>query len=252
MNNAFDISDFNTKVFFIGYNKTATSTIHKLFAKNKIKSLHSRRWGLKKHQVFSDTGEILDPKVKYDYESYLHNYPASLCVLNTRGLDGWLRSRCRHYYWRGAEPGKIDWGYPVDRDMIKLWIRSRNEYYVNLFMYFSEYPTKLAIVDIDDANWIKFLCDFLDLEPYTIWANKSEAHGDLYTRDWGKREVTDISPDYLNLIEESIAGAYEDLKIKDYTSSLLIKSLTPPHIYNKIYQSLPLFQNNVSVKLMTK
>jgi hypothetical protein len=252
MNNEFNINNFESKVFFIGYNKTATTTIHKLFAKNKVKSLHSRRWGLKNFQIFSDTGDILNPKVKYDYENYLKRYPQSLCVLNTRSLDGWLYSRCRHYYWRGTHPGKPDFGYPVDRDMIKLWVENRNKYYVDLLRYFLDYPAKLAIIDIDDDYWIRFLCDFLDLEYHNIWVNKSEADGDLYTRQWKKREINEISPDYLNLIKESIMGAYHDLNIKDGSSSLLIRSLTDNDDYRNIYEGLNTFKNNISVKLMTK
>jgi hypothetical protein len=252
MNNEFDINNFESKVFFIGYNKTATSTIHQLFNRNAIKSAHSRQWKLEKFQAFSDTGDILNPRVRYDYENYLRLYPQSLCVLNTRSLDGWLNSRCRHYYWRGVHPGKTDFGYPVDRDMIKLWVENRNNYYVDLLRYFVDYPAKLAIVDIDGNNWIRFLCDLLGLEYHNIRANKSQAHGDLYTHNWGKRESTEISSDYLNLIKESIMGAYDDLKIRDYTSSLLIGSLSNNDDYRKIYEGLNTFKNNISVKLMTK
>ena len=246
MNNEFNINNFESKIFFIGYNKTATSTIHQLFKRNTIKSAHSRHWRVNQFQIFSDTGDILDPKVKFNYENYLNHYSQSICVLNTRSLDGWLYSRCRHYYWRGRHPGKTDFGYPVDVNMIKLWIENRNKYYVDLLLYFLERPTKLVILDTDDNNWISFLCSLFGLEYYNIWANKSHPSGDLYTRSWKKEKNECIPPDYLDVIKNSISEAYQVFNIKDYTSGLLIRSLTSHKEYVKIYEGLNTFKNNIN------
>lgn len=46
------------KIFVIGFNKTASTTLHELFKRNDLKSFHGCRWPLKKYDCFSDTGSI--------------------------------------------------------------------------------------------------------------------------------------------------------------------------------------------------
>ena len=46
------------KIFVIGFNKTATTTFHKLFLANKLKSEHKTVWHPEKFDCFSD-GELI-------------------------------------------------------------------------------------------------------------------------------------------------------------------------------------------------
>ncbi len=232
----FDISNFENKVFFIGYNKTATCSIHDIFIKNNIKSLHYPPWNnlpLSEYQVFSDSGDVLNFKTLFNYEIFEKSHPSSMFVLNTRSLDGWLRSMSLHNYWRGKYKGNT-YGYPITKEHIKRWVINKNKYYMDLLLYFMDKPSKILVLDIDKPDWTNYMCKFFGLKHYNIWlngANDPILSWRKRVQNSGKKSVPDK---YLNRIEKSISGAYNDLNIKDYNSSLLIKSLTPESVYAKI------------------
>ena len=76
-----------SKIFVIGFNKTASSTLHKLFKVNNLKSQHTTNWDLPNYDCFSDNGNLNDFK-KLD-----NLYKDSIFILNTRNLTNWLSSR---------------------------------------------------------------------------------------------------------------------------------------------------------------
>lgn len=214
----FDITDFNTKVFFIGYNKTATSTIHKVFKLNDFKSVHNPDWAklnLKKFQIFSDTGNGCVPNFKI--EKAFEKYSNSIFVLNTRSLDRWLRSRCKHYYWRGKFKGwKKD--YPVTNELIEKWILYRNAYYSKVLNFFENKKNRFLILNIEESDWLENMCKKFNIKYKNVFENKSLTNGDKYLQVEG--EVIESS--YLQKIDECIEKAYEKLSVKNPQSHLLI------------------------------
>ena len=50
------------KIFVIGFNKTASTTLHKLFKVNNLKSQHATTWDLANYDCFSDNGNLNDFK----------------------------------------------------------------------------------------------------------------------------------------------------------------------------------------------
>tara|TARA_Y100001973_G_C5191010_1_gene330994 strand:+ start:932 stop:1603 length:672 start_codon:yes stop_codon:yes gene_type:complete len=214
----FDIRDFNTKVFFIGYNKTATSTLNKIFKLNDFESAHNPNWGnlkVEKFQIFSDTGDVCIPNFKI--EEAFEKYPNSIFVLNTRSLDKWLRSRCKHYYWRGKFK-KRKMGYPITNEIIEKWIISRNTYYSKILNFFENKKDRFLIVNIEENDWLENMCKKFNIKYKNVFENKSVADGDKYLRF--KDEVIESS--YLQRIDKCIESSYENLNVKNPQSHLLI------------------------------
>ena len=173
----------NTKIFFIGYNKTATSSIHSLFLSLGYKcSHHPYKWDLKKFDVFSDTGSV--PFIKFDdnfnyngngnYDTQnkvtnfnvfikLYNqYPNAIYVLNTRSLKKWLISRYKHGFARNK--GDKNWAWPIDEKLTIKWIHDREKYYNNIINFFSDKIEKLIIISIEKPSWQKELLSFLSIK----------------------------------------------------------------------------------------
>jgi|ETNvirnome_2_300_1030623.scaffolds.fasta_scaffold02220_3 hypothetical protein len=239
----------NRKVFFFGYQKTATTTIDNLFLLNDFKTRHhgwtlTEMFYLNEFQVFSDTGNRLNIKDTYDYEKYLELYPDGVIVLNTRGLDGWLRSRAKHSYWRGKYD-ICNFGYPISEEIVMDWIVYRNQYYVDLLLFFLQNPSKLIVLDVDKDGWINFLCDLFELKFFDLYLNKTHLSGDIYIKQKNLKDETEEIPlSYLGEIDGCIKNAYSELEIDDFNSSLLVKSVTDDTIYKKIYSSLDQFCKN--------
>lgn len=158
------------KIFVIGFNKTATTSLHYLFLRNGKKSQHEKKWNLEKYDCFSD-GDTKTINVVNLYEKY----PSSIFILNTRNLRHWLTSRFKHgsatlhsNIKNLEEKGYFNWAYPPTVQLTKKWIKEREEFYTNTLNFFIDKPDKLIIVNIDKPNWIEFLCDALHLKCKTL------------------------------------------------------------------------------------
>ena len=56
VNSTYRSSSIKQKIFLIGRNKTATTSIHRLFIYNIIKSLHWYKWfNIEKYDAFTDS-----------------------------------------------------------------------------------------------------------------------------------------------------------------------------------------------------
>lgn len=143
----------NRKIFVIGFNKTATSSFHELFLSNGLKSQHEGVWQTDKYDCFSDNPEL------NNYKELYKNYPNSIFILNTRGLNSWLLSRAMHCQYH-----KQTWGYPLTKKIVSEWIDKRYEEYVEILNFFKDTPKKLIIVNIEKDDWLQFVMDKLVLK----------------------------------------------------------------------------------------
>jgi hypothetical protein len=172
-----------SKIFCIGLNKTATTTLHEALMILGFRSLH---WKARSddepadNAVFRAQEEGL-PLLTYipGYDAYsdiwplIHNfdvldeqYPGSRFVLTTRDLDAWLKSRARHMERNhtGAER-------EVDHDA---WRGTFERHHRRVKEHFAD-RSDLLVVDIPrDPSW-ENLCEFLDRPvpdaPFP-WANR--------------------------------------------------------------------------------
>jgi hypothetical protein len=180
------------KIFVIGFNKTATSTFHKIFCDIGLRSQHSpKKWDTDTYDCFSDNGNLQDA------EFLKEKYPKSLFILNTRSLEKWLLSRSKHC--APDEFGNFkSWGWPPSASLFVEWILDRHYHFNKILTLFKDCPDRLVIISIDRPNWQKFLAKVIGFQfERKIFEN-----------------TTRKSKNYEQIID-SINKSFEILKIKN-------------------------------------
>jgi len=150
------------KIFSIGFNKCATTTLNKLFLNNQLKTIHDPNWYYskdlefyKKYMCFTDGFERLTPILKFPDLYFLElNFNCKFICL-TRGLRSWLISRIHHLeiehiYLNGITNYSND---RFDDSILLTWVIDRNYWYSYINNYFST-KSNLKIINIDNKNWI--------------------------------------------------------------------------------------------------
>lgn len=141
-----NLKNITKKYFFIGLNKTATTSISKITnLYTKLKCMHYVNYDLENYDVFCDEEEIKN------YKKYFVNYN-SLFILNIRDLYDWVVSSIKHMLYFH----KIN-----DKDYIKEEIKKRINYRINyhkdIIDFFTNCPEKLIIINISNNGWQDFL-----------------------------------------------------------------------------------------------
>lgn len=227
------------KFFAIGYNKTASTTLHELFTKNNIKSRH----------VFAYNDVAANPEVNFfsdidafsiekavNYRQLYIDHPNALFILNTRSLNGWLKSKMTHNYWihcRQTAKKLADSKYKLKNlkhyfqeiepyeYAVKL-IRHRISEYKKIIQFFKDKKDHFMILDIDIADWQYFLTHKLGMKNFNIKLNVTSSSGNMYANP-GNTNIKHIPREDLSTINDSISSAFEHLRIKDTTNSILPK-----------------------------
>lgn len=150
------------KIFVIGFNKTATSSFHKLFIVNDLSSQHGGTWNLNSHVCFSDNPE------KNNFKECYKKYPNSLFILNTRPTFDWIKSRINHVKYF-----KDMWAINPTNKKISFWINQRNQHHLDILNFFKDKKEKLLIIDINHKNWQNFLCKYLKIDISNVDINKN-------------------------------------------------------------------------------
>jgi hypothetical protein len=149
------------KIFVIGFNKTGTITLHRLFLNNGLKSEHNgRMWHISKFNCFSDNGN------ERPFKNYAERFPNSIFILNTRQLDRWIISRCKHCIFY-----KHNWFYPFTTELFINTIDKRQKHFLDVMNFFRKQPNRLILVDISKPNWINFICQKLGIKFFDIHAH---------------------------------------------------------------------------------
>ncbi len=171
------------KVFCVGFNKTGTTTLHRLFSQQLgYRSAHNPKWTdwsiarrkdqLDSHDVYSDGGcasvQALDEL-----------YPDARFILNTRPLKHWVLSRHKaversraavrwaltKYVPLGFFARFLNhWVLQNGESRMLRWIVVRNSFHRHVVQYFSGRPDKLLILDIEDEAALEDLSDFLGVD----------------------------------------------------------------------------------------
>jgi len=206
------------KYFVIGFNKTATRTIHAFFIANGIKSQHwnnNRPWDTHDYTAFSSVGD------HNDFKLLEKMYPNALFILNTRNLDDWLISRFKHH-----DNDKLIWGYPPTQMKCSKWIYSREEYYLDILNYFENMPHKLIIVSVSENSWIQYLTSEL------IFSNSNVKSLNINPTDITNRSHANI----LNIVDHTF-NLLKDINRK--------QTLLKNNELNKKFLSL--YRNNIQL-----
>ncbi len=158
------------KVFCIGFNKTGTSSMDRLFRGLGLRSFH----GYYSHIPVSDPlyagYQCFSDGDQHDFALLDRTFPGSRFIVTTRPLGDWLASRIRHVELRrtlGAS-GPMRQEYDADpRTAVRAWIQRRLEYHRRVADYFAARPGTLLVLDIctrpDPAATCAAITDFLGL-----------------------------------------------------------------------------------------
>lgn len=203
-----------TKIFFIGFNKTASRTITKLFKINGYKTQHnSMNWDLDNYECFSD---LMYP---IDFKNLYFKFPNCIFILNTRNLFDWIKSRCKHCIFY-----KRNWGYPLTIDLCEEWIDMRDNYYEDILNFFADKVDKLILLNIDNDNWINYLADTFKLKKIYYDLNIGKLNDDEYLEELCKCKYI-------------INCVFEKKKISIKKKIYLIEHKENCDIYLKLYKN---------------
>lgn len=173
-----------TKIFQVGFNRTATRSLHKFFKANNIPSVHYAKGfiarelyhqkkkriplftGMDHWQAFTDM-EMKEPSGKRKYASedlfkkmYYQN-PDAIFILNIRPIEDWIKSRKNHrdglYLKQIMDAKRL-----TEKGVEKMW---RKEYlrHVKKVKRFFKKKGNLFIFDISKQNGedlVKYLSKF--------------------------------------------------------------------------------------------
>lgn len=168
------------KVFCVGFNKTGTTTLHRIFSEQlSYRSAHKpgwTDWSITKNRDRLDQFDSFSDGGCASIKNLDDLYPEALFILNTRPLKQWVLSRHkavarsqRAVHWAltkyvplGFVAGIVNRWVLDNRERAVLgWIRIRNSYHEHVIHYFSDRKGKLLVVNIEDADFAAQLAGFL-------------------------------------------------------------------------------------------
>ena len=164
----------NEKIFAIGFNKTATTTIHQILLDYGFKAFHGKNYDTEQFDAFSD-GSI-DSISRY--EEYHADFPGALFVLNIRPFHSWCLSRFKHGFVKACRQHGIDWrhldtkpqdlkkiietaenwAWPPAVEKVEKWGALRSQHHSAVLDYFSSKTSEAAFIcfDIECPGWQHF------------------------------------------------------------------------------------------------
>jgi hypothetical protein len=176
------------KIFCIGLNKTATTSLHQALETLGIRGLHwgGPATGDRIERALAEGRPLVDDFAGYDafsdiqvlsdnFELLDRQYPGSKFILTTRDLEGWIESRRSHVLRNAArnQRGQYDGDFlTVDE---AAWAKQYHEHHTRVRAYFADRPGDLLVMDIVAGDGYEVLCPFLGLpipdEPFP-WSHR--------------------------------------------------------------------------------
>ncbi|MEM7506870.1 MAG: sulfotransferase [Pseudomonadota bacterium] len=170
------------KIFIIGLNKCGTNSLHQLFRRSGIPSLHFRTpelgnaairllnnialgrpslTGMEDFVAYSDfsfaDNRLYIEGVRF-FRQFHADYPDAFFILNTRDEDQWLASRFGHMRGKLAQRAKA--AFDIDENGLRaLWLQQFRTHHAEVRAYFENQPRFLEFdIERDDP---KTLASFL-------------------------------------------------------------------------------------------
>lgn len=165
------------KAFFIGFNKTATSSLHSLFLNSGYKSIHwtdgKGCYALDMYNNLKNKKPILDKidadcltdicsvpgyfphlegndlylDAEFFYKKWYAEYPDSYYILQTRNMKDWIHSRIHHQ--RGKYLMKFQKYFNMKRkEVVEMWIKQYKDHHKNVKTFFTN-KKNFIIFNID-------------------------------------------------------------------------------------------------------
>lgn len=155
------------KVFAIGYNKSASTSLHTLFQSLGLRSYHGEAWRQQDNLALLQEYDCFSDGTPRDLAELDRLFPNSKYILNLRDLEGWIYSRLAHIERLKKSPRshKIKPIWDATEEAIKLWIQQRNEYHLSVLSFFADRPDDILVVNfIRDELAAEKVCRFLGYE----------------------------------------------------------------------------------------
>jgi hypothetical protein len=172
-------------IFIIGFNRTATTALTRLFQESGIPAIHNDHQRLvarmlknlssgrkvfsgydKQYRVFSDLVLASKGVIVEGNQFYIQmnrDYPNSLFLLNTRGLESWIRSRIRFNNGSFLRKQLDILGTDDLGQVERLWSMQRRNHEAEVREFFSTRPSKLLELNIETDDVPSLLSEFLSL-----------------------------------------------------------------------------------------
>jgi hypothetical protein len=135
------------KVFAIGFNKTATTSLHDIFVQLGYASYHGTAWRDTSQSLFYYKYDCFSDGPPTDFRQLDRMFARSRFILQVRNLDEWIDSRLEHIKRPGGnEKTRVGRWAPVD-DSVCAWVQRRNNYHADVLQYFDERPDDFLLVN---------------------------------------------------------------------------------------------------------
>jgi hypothetical protein len=155
------------KVFCVGLNKTATSSLgraldiigYRVKSWKKVRNVNEAKKEAKKYLKEYDALQDLPWPIIYKWLD--KNYPKSKFILTVRDEKKWIKSIC-NYYDEKNELNKLAYGYGNPNGNEKKYVKKYSKHNDKVKNYFGDNKNKLLVMNITESDGWSKLCNFLD------------------------------------------------------------------------------------------
>ena len=149
------------KVFAIGLNKTATTSLHHIFVELGYRSYHGTAWRDTSRWLIFQHYDAFSDGPPEDFIRLDRRFPGSKFILQVRNLDDWIDSRLEHIRRLPHRRGRgKDWA--ISEDAIRAWVARRDRHHAGVLRYFQHRQGDLLVLNyIRDPQSAARVCAFL-------------------------------------------------------------------------------------------
>lgn len=178
------------KVFAIGFNKTATTSITEVLSACGIFTAHDIFWRDTSNPFYHWRYQGFTDGPPDDFVTLDRRFANSRFILNTRDLSEWLDSRLAHVEIeraRDSDPHMDYWRTP--RLAAREWVKQRNHHHASVLRYFRDRPDDLLVINyIRDAEAPRRIAEFVGRtreigRPHANTVDTRRQHGSLQHRE---------------------------------------------------------------------
>jgi hypothetical protein len=220
----FGLGNQPRKIFAIGFNKTATSSLHDLFEALGYHSHHGEYWRETDSASFHLLFDAFSDGIPADFSVLDKSFSNSKFILQVRDLDAWMSSRIEHILQRPKNrKNKISEDWTVEISSLESWVINRNKYHLEVLRHFKDRPDDLLVINyINDPDSISKICNFLG---HTVIESKPHANRN------NRKKRNEL------LHAEKIAECLLGLGIpeEEWSSDLLCPSLLKPDSLKEMF-----------------
>ena len=212
-----EINNYN-KFFFIGFNKTGTTTIHFMLRNNNYNSIHCERYTgdwirndeEKNREIWLNQHKFFTDSERHNFMYLDTKFINSIFILNTRNLFDWIKSRYKWLWYTrinrtlieniGDGKNKDDkFNHPFDKcihedktEIIIEFIIKRNIYYKKIYDYFISNDKKyIRPVENEIINNKFIFMNINNIDSFAKYLNLEYSPSDKYFKNINNINIDD-------------------------------------------------------------